>query len=701
MKVHLCSNVVIFGVLSLWGWLLTASWLPLILGIAVGLVAFLLRPSQKAIGRAAIFALTAAVTTIATLWQSSLYKSGFATAIGAQPDALFHLAFAASWFGISIALSLPETFEKDDPIGRGIGWALLAIASLAALGSTLQIDLYDFPASVIYPVAALPLATLLVISLYLSRQRFKLRTLGVGLALTVFGSAFGVSLLEGAKRAETLLLEFRYSDKTAFAGESLSRSRSSDPDSPFSDGSSRTLPRELDLDFEGRVEVWMQAESEDLFQQWLEQPFYVRTSTVATFESDEVLSPIRSGRWQFDADDSVADGRVTIEGPIEALAPRYQVLASRASAIALPLIPGTDSIFAEAVYEYGDDWHQLAPFAGIDQFRFSASAARQIELLSPTSNRRFGSRATSLAYLNFPPSPLRLRITDLVRDWKEAPPLEMIQQFLRDETRYETRFSIPNDRSPLESFLFAERQGHCEYYAAATVLLLRHFGIPSRLAYGYVGGVTDREQRLVGLRDSDSHAWAEILTAEGSWAIFDTSPRPPEALSLSQENTLGSALNEDEFFNLSDLAIDPIERRSRIVSFLENALALLINNPWPLLFVLLGATGLLVWFRGRRSQKDESSLIDLPSISRNRSNTRLAMELRKFAEQRGIDISVGSTWLELASHFQPTPPSVRDAVDYLNATRYAGAPLDSDLERRLMAGLKSEQQQNAPALLQS
>ncbi|MBT8330725.1 MAG: transglutaminase-like domain-containing protein, partial [Deltaproteobacteria bacterium] len=37
----------------------------------------------------------------------------------------------------------------------------------------------------------------------------------------------------------------------------------------------------------------------------------------------------------------------------------------------------------------------------------------------------------------------------------------------------------------IENFLTRSRSGHCEYFATATVLLLRQAGIPARYARGY------------------------------------------------------------------------------------------------------------------------------------------------------------------------------------------------------------------------
>jgi transglutaminase-like putative cysteine protease len=66
----------------------------------------------------------------------------------------------------------------------------------------------------------------------------------------------------------------------------------------------------------------------------------------------------------------------------------------------------------------------------------------------------------------------------------------------------------PSGVSPLEDFLFRTRAGHCEYFATATVLLLRAGGIPARYATGYAVHEWSSLERRWVVRASDAHAWA-------------------------------------------------------------------------------------------------------------------------------------------------------------------------------------------------
>ena len=79
-------------------------------------------------------------------------------------------------------------------------------------------------------------------------------------------------------------------------------------------------------------------------------------------------------------------------------------------------------------------------------------------------------------------------------------------------------------RDPLAEFLFDKKAGYCEYFATATVILLRLQGVPAR----YVKGVSVRPESSMGahyvVRESDAHAWADVWTAETGWVEVDPTP---------------------------------------------------------------------------------------------------------------------------------------------------------------------------------
>jgi len=77
------------------------------------------------------------------------------------------------------------------------------------------------------------------------------------------------------------------------------------------------------------------------------------------------------------------------------------------------------------------------------------------------------------------------------------------------------------NETPLGRFLLRSRSGHCEYFATATVLLLRRIGVPARYAVGYCVHEGTGRKYVVRLRDA--HAWC-LVWRDGQWQDFDTTP---------------------------------------------------------------------------------------------------------------------------------------------------------------------------------
>ncbi len=85
----------------------------------------------------------------------------------------------------------------------------------------------------------------------------------------------------------------------------------------------------------------------------------------------------------------------------------------------------------------------------------------------------------------------------------------------------------------LKDFILKRKAGHCEYFAVATVLLLRQAGIPARLVNGYVASEYNNEQQLFIVRRRHAHAWA-IAYIDGVWQIVDSTP--PRWLAMEADN---------------------------------------------------------------------------------------------------------------------------------------------------------------------
>ena len=91
----------------------------------------------------------------------------------------------------------------------------------------------------------------------------------------------------------------------------------------------------------------------------------------------------------------------------------------------------------------------------------------------------------------------------------------------------------------LDEFLFQGVPGSVLDYASATVLLARAAGLPARVAAGYRPGVKDPLTGTYQVRESDRHAWAEVLFRKAGWVPFDGAPR--DDLYYGQRPTAGLA----------------------------------------------------------------------------------------------------------------------------------------------------------------
>jgi hypothetical protein len=103
--------------------------------------------------------------------------------------------------------------------------------------------------------------------------------------------------------------------------------------------------------------------------------------------------------------------------------------------------------------------------------------------------------------------------------------LQAVAKFFAEKFHYSTwlkegRWSRSNDTA-LARFLLNTRAGHCEYFAAATVMLLREAGIPARYAVGY--SVQEKKGRQWIVRERHAHSWC-LAWVNGAWRDVDYTP---------------------------------------------------------------------------------------------------------------------------------------------------------------------------------
>ncbi len=100
-----------------------------------------------------------------------------------------------------------------------------------------------------------------------------------------------------------------------------------------------------------------------------------------------------------------------------------------------------------------------------------------------------------------------------------------IETYLRTNYTYSTNITPPpNGTDRVSWFLFDAKEGYCEYYASAMVIMLREVGVPARLAGGYAPGEFDPNTGIYTIRESSAHSWPEVYFPSYGWIEFEPTP---------------------------------------------------------------------------------------------------------------------------------------------------------------------------------
>lgn len=462
------------------------------------------------------------------------------------------------------------------------------------------------------------------------------------------------------------------------------------------DGAMRELPRRADIRLDRTVRFRIQFDEARAFAAATRRPLYLRSSAMPILAGDGRLGPRRQGRWLYDSDDQSTDGVTRLAEDDGRPAFRYWILIDRAESGAIPLVTGTRSVGLPGIYAFADGWHQLSLPDHQAHVRFQAQAAPIVWGLENLPEDLAPGDAPD-EDLHLPDTPLAGRIAALAREGASPGDslhrrLAAIRRLLAERCDYSLNYENPGNLEPVENFLFAERRGHCELYAASTVMLLRALGVPARVAFGFTGGESDPARRLIAFRQFDYHSWAEVLVEGHGWIVFDTTPPGAGALRPPQPNPKDPALAAFDPALYEDLGGGAVMGVTR-TSWVMRALAASIDevSRWfPGLAALagVGLAGGWWWRRGRRRGLDPGvgngmEAEGAPSASRRRLDNLLQAYLTAWAD-RGCLKAPGQTLQEFLNeqkHRGYCGPEFDDLTHYLYRVRYAGEAADPIRER--------------------
>ncbi len=100
-----------------------------------------------------------------------------------------------------------------------------------------------------------------------------------------------------------------------------------------------------------------------------------------------------------------------------------------------------------------------------------------------------------------------------------------VERFFADKFSYSLNLSGADGGGSrtIADFLLRDHKGHCEYFATATVLLLRRAGVPARYAVGFSAQEYSPLEKAFLVRNRHAHAWSSALV-DGRWTAIDTTP---------------------------------------------------------------------------------------------------------------------------------------------------------------------------------
>ncbi|MBT3921141.1 MAG: DUF3488 domain-containing protein [Nitrospina sp.] len=109
--------------------------------------------------------------------------------------------------------------------------------------------------------------------------------------------------------------------------------------------------------------------------------------------------------------------------------------------------------------------------------------------------------------------------------------------------KYTLEMENDPDKTALEHFLFQRKEGHCEYFASAMVILLRAAGVPARMVNGFVGVEWNEWGNYLIIRQQHAHSWVEAYIPGKGWTVFDPTPPDPSLVAPNPLHPLGKSLD--------------------------------------------------------------------------------------------------------------------------------------------------------------
>lgn len=282
---------------------------------------------------------------------------------------------------------------------------------------------------------------------------------------------------------------------------------------------------------------------------------------------------------------------------------------------------------------------------------------------------------------------------------------DAIEKLLRTYTYNQAIAAPPGGQDGVDYFLFDLKEGYCDYYASAMVVLLRSVGVPARFVVGYTPGqaegATTGEQTdeagRVRVLERNAHAWPEVYFPAYGWIQFEptasepllTRPAPeatdPLDAGLTPNTGPDSAIPEPDIPEpLGPSTPVQLQRPSAFVEWLGD------NWGWLTAAVILIGGGIAAWRYLKWRQ------IDL--FRDSQVLARLFALLGLWAQRLQVPWKPSQTPLERAAAFNSRLPEAAPAVDTIASLFIAQQYGRQEPPPKAISGLAQSWQQLQPRL---
>jgi hypothetical protein len=248
-----------------------------------------------------------------------------------------------------------------------------------------------------------------------------------------------------------------------------------------------------------------------------------------------------------------------------------------------------------------------------------------------------------------------------------------IQSYLRNNYGYSLMTENHDDLDPLENFLFAEKRGHCEFFATAGALMAREIGVEARVAYGWAGGEYFPDSRRFVFRAREAHAWVEVKM-KGVWVVME--PTPPVALGG------GGSARRAEPGDKPPTAEEALAEETEVSAEKGGE----VEKISLALMGVFGVVAIVAFLLKGLRRKHDFRIEDENQGPKSRAGYFAAW--RMASEKKGLAGRSGWTLKRQLAEMEAPPAFSDDLREYHYAVRYEEKPPDADREGRLVTEIK-------------